>query len=583
MATLASISKWVTADIESGIDLFVAFMDKNNPDFVDIACITKSELGLFEQLKVFAIDSTDKLRAGYSLDQNLSDSAKSEIILYCVVVGLFSTAKPGGRSTNATRQKYIQLILDETGGRREKPDRVDLFQNSQIDSRFCFEVTFGQGSFKNLKPLKMFSSFTESQRDVSEILDLVSKSNLSFYLRALGAEKGDLYNLVSQRSSDVFRSTSKTKKKKKKLGKASSQVFVYDVDEDDFESDSFLNNDEIEEVIEEIYEDVEESEDVFISDYGIGDDRSRNTWGPSEDIVWDYLKSIGKIALLAADEEVELARLVEAGLFAEEKLATDKKITRELARDLKWVMRQGQRAKSHLIESNLRLVVSLAKRYTGRGMDFIDLIQEGNIGLIRAVDKFDYTKGYKFSTYATWWIRQSITRAMADQARTIRLPVHIVEVLNKISRVERYLLEQLGREATLDELANEVDMTPEKVLEIQQYDRQPISLSTPLGPDGDTVFGDLIEDSNAVQADDTVAFQMMQREIERLLDTLTPREAAVISSRYGLGDGILKTLDQIGEEHGVTRERIRQIEAKTMSKLKHPSRAQWLRDFIKDN
>jgi RNA polymerase primary sigma factor len=429
----------------------------------------------------------------------------------------------------------------------------------------------------------MFSSFTESQRDVSEILDLVSKTNLSFYLRALGAEKGDLYNLVAQRSSDLFRSTSKETKRKKKSGKASAKVIDYDVDEDDFESDSFLNSDEIEESIEAIYEEVEEAEDDFASDSGFVNDGISKLWGPSEDIVWDYLRSIGKIALLAADEEVELARLVETGLFAEEKLATDKKMTRDLARDLKWVVRQGQRAKSHLIESNLRLVVSLAKRYTGRGVDFIDLIQEGNIGLIRAVEKFDYTKGYKFSTYATWWIRQAITRAMADQARTIRLPVHVVEVLNKISRVERYMLEELGREATPEELALELDMTPEKVLEVQKYARQPISLSTPLGPDGDSVFGDLIEDSNAVHPDDAVAFQILQREIERLLDTLTPREAAVISSRYGLGDGIMKTLDQIGEDHGVTRERIRQIEAKTMSKLKHPSRAQWLRDFIKES
>jgi len=305
--------------------------------------------------------------------------------------------------------------------------------------------------------------------------------------------------------------------------------------------------------------------------------------GATADPVKDYLKQIGKVALLNAELEVELAKRIEAGLFAEEKLATDKKLSKDMARDLKWVVKDGQRAKSHLLEANLRLVVSLAKRYTGRGMQFLDLIQEGNLGLIRAVEKFDYTKGYKFSTYATWWIRQAITRAMADQARTIRIPVHMVEVINKLSRVQRQLLQDLGREPTPEELARELDMTPEKVVEVQKYGREPISLSTPLGEDGDSEFGDLIEDTEAVQPADAVAFRIMQREIERLLDTLTPREAAVIRSRYGIGDGVMKTLDQIGEEHGVTRERIRQIEAKTMSKLKHPSRAQWLRDFIKEN
>jgi RNA polymerase primary sigma factor len=305
--------------------------------------------------------------------------------------------------------------------------------------------------------------------------------------------------------------------------------------------------------------------------------------GATADPVKDYLKQIGKVALLNAELEVELAKRIEAGLFAEEKIATDKKLSRDMARDLKWVVKDGQRAKSHLLEANLRLVVSLAKRYTGRGMQFLDLIQEGNLGLIRAVEKFDYTKGYKFSTYATWWIRQAITRAMADQARTIRIPVHMVEVINKLSRVQRQLLQDLGREPTPEELARELDMTPEKVVEVQKYGREPISLSTPLGEDGDSEFGDLIEDTEAVQPADAVAFRIMQREIERLLDTLTPREAAVIRSRYGIGDGVMKTLDQIGEEHGVTRERIRQIEAKTMSKLKHPSRAQWLRDFIKEN
>ncbi len=304
--------------------------------------------------------------------------------------------------------------------------------------------------------------------------------------------------------------------------------------------------------------------------------------GATADPVKDYLKQIGKVALLNAELEVELAKRIEAGLFAEEKLATAKGLTKEDERDFKWVVKDGQRAKSHLLEANLRLVVSLAKRYTGRGMQFLDLIQEGNLGLIRAVEKFDYTKGYKFSTYATWWIRQAITRAMADQARTIRIPVHMVEVINKLSRVQRQLLQDLGREPTPEELARELDMTPEKVVEVQKYGREPISLSTPLGEDGDSEFGDLIEDTEAVVPAEAVGYTMLQRELERILDSLHPREAGVIRARFGLGDGVTKTLDQIGEEFGVTRERIRQIESKTMSKLRHPSRSQLLQDFLEN-
>ena len=302
--------------------------------------------------------------------------------------------------------------------------------------------------------------------------------------------------------------------------------------------------------------------------------------GATADPVKDYLKQIGKVALLNAELEVELAKRIEAGLFAEEKLATASKLTPADRRDLNWVVKDGQRAKSHLLEANLRLVVSLAKRYTGRGMQFLDLIQEGNLGLIRAVEKFDYTKGYKFSTYATWWIRQAITRAMADQARTIRIPVHMVEVINKLARVQRQLLQDLGREPSPEELAAELDMTPEKVVEVQKYGREPISLSTPLGEDGDSEFGDLIEDTEAVVPADAVGFTMLQQELERVLDSLHPREAGVIRSRFGLGDGVQMTLDQIGEKFGVTRERIRQIESKTMSKLRHPSRSQLLRDYL---
>ncbi|MDO9395662.1 MAG: RNA polymerase sigma factor [Herbiconiux sp.] len=302
--------------------------------------------------------------------------------------------------------------------------------------------------------------------------------------------------------------------------------------------------------------------------------------GATADPVKDYLKQIGKVALLNAAEEVELAMRIEAGLFAEDKLANTDNLSPSAKRELQWVAKDGQRAKSHLLGANLRLVVSLAKRYTGRGMQFLDLIQEGNLGLIRAVEKFDYTKGFKFSTYATWWIRQAITRAMADQARTIRIPVHMVEVINKLARVQRQMLQDLGREPTPEELSRELDMTPEKVVEVQKYGREPISLHTPLGEDGDSEFGDLIEDTEAVVPADAVGFTMLQKQLESLLDSLSEREAGVIRMRFGLGDGMPKTLDQIGDTFGVTRERIRQIESKTMAKLRHPSRSQSLRDYL---
>jgi RNA polymerase primary sigma factor len=304
------------------------------------------------------------------------------------------------------------------------------------------------------------------------------------------------------------------------------------------------------------------------------------TAGATADPVKDYLKQIGRVALLNAELEVELATRVEAGLFAEYKLFTEKKMEKKLKRELEFIVEDGKRAKNHLLEANLRLVVSLAKRYTGRGMLFLDLIQEGNLGLIRAVEKFDYTKGYKFSTYATWWIRQAITRAMADQARTIRIPVHMVEVINKLARVQRQMLQDLGREPTPEELARELDMTPEKVVEVQKYGREPISLHTPLGEEGDSEFGDLIEDSEAVVPADAVSFTLLQEQLHSVLDTLSEREAGVVAMRFGLTDGQPKTLDEIGKVYGVTRERIRQIESKTMSKLRHPSRSQVLRDYL---
>ena len=303
--------------------------------------------------------------------------------------------------------------------------------------------------------------------------------------------------------------------------------------------------------------------------------------GATADPVKDYLKQIGKVSLLNAAQEVDLARRIEAGLYAEYKLKNRAdEMTSKERRELHFLAQDGQQAKNHLLEANLRLVVSLAKRYTGRGMQFLDLIQEGNLGLIRAVEKFDYTKGYKFSTYATWWIRQAITRAMADQARTIRIPVHMVEVINKLARVQRQMLQDLGREPTPEELAKELDMTPEKVVEVQKYGREPISLHTPLGEDGDSEFGDLIEDSEAIVPADAVSFTLLQEQLHHVLDTLSEREAGVVSMRFGLGDGQPKTLDEIGKVYGVTRERIRQIESKTMSKLRHPSRSQVLRDYL---
>jgi RNA polymerase primary sigma factor len=323
-------------------------------------------------------------------------------------------------------------------------------------------------------------------------------------------------------------------------------------------------------------EDDDDEEEVVVPE--------EDTSGPSTDLVRAYLKEIGRVALLNAEQEVELAKRIEAGLFAAEKLrqgdSGELKLTKTVRRDLEWLTADGQRAKDHLLEANLRLVVSVAKRYTGRGMAFLDLIQEGNLGLIRAVEKFDYTKGYKFSTYATWWIRQAITRAMADQARTIRIPVHMVEQINKLTRVQRQMLQDLGREPTPDELARELDMTPDKVVEIQGYAREPVSLEQNVGDEGDSQLGDFIEDADAPIAAEVVSFGLLQRELDSVLKTLPEREAAVVALRFGLTDGQPRTLDEIGKEFGLTRERIRQIEAKTLSKLRHPSRSQKLRDYL---
>jgi RNA polymerase primary sigma factor len=346
-----------------------------------------------------------------------------------------------------------------------------------------------------------------------------------------------------------------------------------EVDESDFSPDA----------VKPLEKELREDEGFVVSEADETDEPEQQVMvaGATADPVKDYLKQIGKVPLLNAEQEVELAKRIEAGLFAEEQIGDEANKLKEKVRDeYEWISEDGRRAKNHLLEANLRLVVSLAKRYTGRGMLFLDLIQEGNLGLIRAVEKFDYTKGYKFSTYATWWIRQAITRAMADQARTIRIPVHMVEVINKLARVQRQMLQDLGREPTPEELAKELDMTPEKVIEVQKYGREPISLHTPLGEDGDSEFGDLIEDSEAIVPAEAVSFTLLQEQLHAVLDTLSEREAGVVSMRFGLTDGQPKTLDEIGKVYGVTRERIRQIESKTMSKLRHPSRSQVLRDYL---
>jgi RNA polymerase primary sigma factor len=348
-----------------------------------------------------------------------------------------------------------------------------------------------------------------------------------------------------------------------------------------------VSDEALDEVIDESAEIAEDEEIVWDEEEeseALRQARKDAEMTASADSVRAYLKQIGKVALLNAEEEVDLAKRIEAGLYAAERLRqaeeSAEKLATQLRRDLRWIVRDGERAKNHLLEANLRLVVSLAKRYTGRGMAFLDLIQEGNLGLIRAVEKFDYTKGYKFSTYATWWIRQAITRAMADQARTIRIPVHMVEVINKLGRIQRELLQDLGREPTPEELAKEMDITPDKVLEIQQYAREPISLDQTIGDEGDSQLGDFIEDSEAVVAVDAVSFTLLQDQLQSVLQTLSEREAGVVKLRFGLTDGQPRTLDEIGQVYGVTRERIRQIESKTMSKLRHPSRSQVLRDYL---
>ena len=416
-------------------------------------------------------------------------------------------------------------------------------------------------------------------------------------------EAEEVEETTATSSTKTAKKTTATKTKKT-TAKKTAQAAVDDFEEDDEVASTDLDEDEVLDSVEDSEEedsDVDNEEKTakeeekkqsekvaakrngFVLTANDDDDAPAQRViapGATADPVKDYLKQIGKVSLLNAEQEVDLAMRIEAGLYAEHKLKDNPDMDAQLKKELRWVIHDGRRAKNHLLEANLRLVVSLAKRYTGRGMLFLDLIQEGNLGLIRAVEKFDYSKGFKFSTYATWWIRQAITRAMADQARTIRIPVHMVEVINKLARVQRQMLQDLGREPTPEELAKELDMTPEKVIEVQKYGREPISLHTPLGEDGDSEFGDLIEDSEAVVPADAVSFTLLQEQLHSVLDTLSEREAGVVAMRFGMTDGQPKTLDEIGKVYGVTRERIRQIESKTMSKLRHPSRSQVLRDYL---
>ncbi len=394
--------------------------------------------------------------------------------------------------------------------------------------------------------------------------------------------------LTSKKTATKAKTASRKKASKAEEDLDDEELDTDELDLDDPDADESVEDEENEEETAK-KEEKKQSEEVaakrngFVLTNNDDDDAPAIrvvTPGATADPVKDYLKQIGKVSLLNAEQEVDLAMRIEAGLYAEHKLKENPDMDRQLKKELRWVIHDGRRAKNHLLEANLRLVVSLAKRYTGRGMLFLDLIQEGNLGLIRAVEKFDYSKGFKFSTYATWWIRQAITRAMADQARTIRIPVHMVEVINKLARVQRQMLQDLGREPTPEELAKELDMTPEKVIEVQKYGREPISLHTPLGEDGDSEFGDLIEDSEAVVPADAVSFTLLQEQLHSVLDTLSEREAGVVAMRFGMTDGQPKTLDEIGKVYGVTRERIRQIESKTMSKLRHPSRSQVLRDYL---
>ncbi|MFC5370014.1 RNA polymerase sigma factor [Arcanobacterium bovis] len=495
----------------------------------------------------------------------------------------------------------------KTTAKSVKSEQVEMPPESALKSAWVeYRVSRGELSEKDAKALtkKELIAFvgTESAAPATPANPATKKTSAKSKKKAADLEAEELVESGADDSEttdeldDPDLDSASTPEEPDTLDDADIDVDV-DVDEiddedldDDDEQDDDLDTDTSASSADEIDDDVEVEKKAKTATSGAfvmkdSDDTDEpqqrvHVAGATADSVKDYLKQIGKVALLNAEQEVELAKRIEAGLYARHILdSTEIEDPRE-RRELVLISRDGQNAKNHLLEANLRLVVSLAKRYTGRGMLFLDLIQEGNLGLVRAVEKFDYAKGYKFSTYATWWIRQAITRAMADQARTIRIPVHMVEVINKLARVQRQMLQDLGREPTVEELAKELDMSEDKVVEVQKYGREPISLHTPLGEDGDSEFGDLIEDSEAVVPADAVGFTLLQEQLHQVLDTLSEREAGVVAMRFGLTDGQPKTLDEIGKVYGVTRERIRQIESKTMSKLRHPSRSQVLRDYL---
>ncbi|MHA6749858.1 RNA polymerase sigma factor [Dermacoccus nishinomiyaensis] len=480
----------------------------------------------------------------------------------------------------------IEIVLDEahaaqavaTTTGRKSAAKKSTAKKTATKSAAAKKTTAKKAAVKKTAAKKAVEA-TDVEIDENVTADEVSEAPA----KKTAAKKTTAKKATAKKATAAKTTTAKKTAAKKAAADEPDEVVAEDVEIDDVVvTDVEAGAEEVDEAKKPAGE-AEDEKGGFVLRPGDEDDAQAQqvvTAGATADPVKDYLKQIGKVALLNAEQEVELAKRIEAGLFAEQKLESGVKMDMKLKRELWWIASDGKNAKNHLLEANLRLVVSLAKRYTGRGMLFLDLIQEGNLGLIRAVEKFDYTKGYKFSTYATWWIRQAITRAMADQARTIRIPVHMVEVINKLARVQRQMLQDLGREPTPEELAKELDMTPEKVIEVQKYGREPISLHTPLGEDGDSEFGDLIEDSEAVVPADAVSFTLLQEQLHSVLDTLSEREAGVVSMRFGLTDGQPKTLDEIGKVYGVTRERIRQIESKTMSKLRHPSRSQVLRDYL---
>jgi len=506
--------------------------------------LTKAQLALIAPKEEPAVDATKVGKAAIVLDEDGNEIVVEEVELEDVETLIAEATDIIDAESDGKDQPRVVTLSDETKNEEGSFTLLDTDADDEEEDKNERE--------KHKKDLKSVNLVLEAINGKIQGVEVAPKHNI---------DQADAKALTFKQIQQQFAMNTFNEKSAKLIAEAVNQGYLKNLEDLQY----FFN---------------EQARFILIEIKRLPPEQTVLTAGATADPVKDYLKQIGRVALLNAELEVELATRVEAGLFAEEALKHTKKLEKKMKRELEWIVEDGKRAKNHLLEANLRLVVSLAKRYTGRGMLFLDLIQEGNLGLIRAVEKFDYTKGYKFSTYATWWIRQAITRAMADQARTIRIPVHMVEVINKLARVQRQMLQDLGREPTPEELAKELDMTPEKVVEVQKYGREPISLHTPLGEEGDSEFGDLIEDSEAVKPEESVTFTILQEQLMQVLGGLTNREADVIKARYGLTDGQPKTLDEIGKVHGVTRERIRQIESKTMSKLRHPSRSQSLRDYL---